>query len=125
MFNIGTAELFIIVIVALLIVKPGDVPKVARSIGKFLGTIKSYRDTFYKEIDSVKDLGSLDIIESKDKSKKETEETAGKESKETAGKEPEESGDQSEDQSIDQSDNESDKEKTESEMDSARKHLTL
>ncbi|MDC7241946.1 MAG: twin-arginine translocase TatA/TatE family subunit [Spirochaetales bacterium] len=54
MFNMGMSEFFIVFVVALLIVRPGDVPKVARSIGRFLGMIKDYRDTFMGEINSVK-----------------------------------------------------------------------
>ena len=57
MFGIGVSELLVIMVVLIIFVRPEDLPKVMRSIGKTYGKIKK----FYDEIIMVKDKVLKDI----------------------------------------------------------------
>lgn len=48
--RVGTSELVVIFIVALLVLGPEKVPKYAKQAGKFLGSIKVYADKLSEEI---------------------------------------------------------------------------
>jgi sec-independent protein translocase protein TatB len=63
MFGIGTSELLIIGVVALLFVKPEDLPRVFRYFGRIYGKAKaaydevmSIKDQIIKEIDEAAEL---------------------------------------------------------------------
>ena len=51
MFNIGFAELILILLVAFLVVGPKDLPKVARAIGRFVRYLKEKWAEFVEETD--------------------------------------------------------------------------
>jgi sec-independent protein translocase protein TatB len=50
MFNIGWSELVVIAIVGFLILKPEDIPKLARKVGKMVGQIKEYMDSLSRDV---------------------------------------------------------------------------
>ncbi len=49
MFNIGGAELVLILLVAFLVVGPKDLPKVARALGRWVRTLKKMFEEFKEE----------------------------------------------------------------------------
>ena len=49
MFNIGFAELILILLVAFVVVGPKDLPKVAAALGRGVRTIKPYIEEFQDE----------------------------------------------------------------------------
>ncbi len=51
MFNIGTFEILIILVLALLLLGPGKIPEVAKTIGRFLGKARRISDDFKEEIE--------------------------------------------------------------------------
>lgn len=51
MFNIGFAELILILLVAFLVVGPKDLPKVARALGRFIKYLKVKWAEFIQETD--------------------------------------------------------------------------
>lgn len=67
--KIGTGELLIILLVALIIVGPTKLPKLARSAGKALGTFKAYVRDVSDELEE-----AIEEAEDLDRDLKETEE---------------------------------------------------
>lgn len=59
MFNIGFAELILILLVAFLIVGPKDLPKVARALGKLVNYLKEKWAEFIQETDMSDTLNEL------------------------------------------------------------------
>lgn len=57
MFNIGFAELIVILLIAFVVVGPKDLPKIARALGRFVRYIR-------KMIEEVKRESGLDEVES-------------------------------------------------------------
>jgi len=57
MFGIGLSELFVIFCIAVLFVRPGDLPKIFRLCGKAYARLKIY----YDELSSMKDEILTDI----------------------------------------------------------------
>ena len=57
MFNIGFAELLVILLIAFVVVGPKDLPKVARALGRFVKYIRNM-------IEEVKRESGLDEVES-------------------------------------------------------------
>ena len=51
MFGVGTSELIIILIIALLILGPKEIPKVARTIGKGMRELQRAKDELKKNIE--------------------------------------------------------------------------
>ena len=51
MFNIGTSEILIILVLALLLLGPGKIPEVAKTIGRVLGKARKISDDFKEEIE--------------------------------------------------------------------------
>lgn len=49
MFNIGAAELILILLIAFLVVGPKDLPKVARAVGRFVRYIRAIIEEVKKE----------------------------------------------------------------------------
>lgn len=61
MFDIGLWEILVVVVVALLVIKPEQLPHVARTIGRLLGKVKSMLASVKQEVD--KHCLELDDIE--------------------------------------------------------------
>ena len=49
MFNVGAAELILILLVAYVVVGPKDLPKVARALGRFVRYIRSFIEEVKRE----------------------------------------------------------------------------
>lgn len=61
-FGIGSAELLMIAIIALIVVGPKDLPKLLKTIGKYVGKIKSMASDFQGHIeDAARETGVDDI----------------------------------------------------------------
>lgn len=58
MFGVGTSELVIILIIALLILGPKEIPKVARTIGKGMRELQRAKDELKKNIEFEEDAVS-------------------------------------------------------------------
>ncbi len=55
MFNIGGAELLVILLVALLVLGPNKLPQAARQVGHFLGEFRRIADGFQQELKTAMD----------------------------------------------------------------------
>lgn len=55
MFNVGGAELLVILLVALLVLGPNKLPQAARQVGHFLGEFRRIADGFQSELKSAMD----------------------------------------------------------------------
>jgi sec-independent protein translocase protein TatB len=51
MFGIGTGEILIILLIALLVLGPNEIPKVARTIGKTMRDLQRTKDEIRQSID--------------------------------------------------------------------------
>ena len=51
MFGIGTGEILVILVIALLVLGPKEIPKVARTIGKTLKDIHRFKDELRQSMD--------------------------------------------------------------------------
>jgi len=51
MFGIGTGEILIILLIALLVLGPNEIPKVARAIGKTMRDLQRTKDELRESID--------------------------------------------------------------------------
>jgi len=51
MFNIGLPELFVIVVVALLVIGPNDIPKVMHGLGRIVRRLQYVRYAFTQQFD--------------------------------------------------------------------------
>jgi len=58
MFGVGTGELIVIILIAILILGPKDIPKVARTIGRGMREIKRVKDDLTKNIEFESDAHS-------------------------------------------------------------------
>ena len=54
--SIGLSEILVISVIALFIIKPRDIPAMARKAGRILRMFREYRDTLMREVDSVVNL---------------------------------------------------------------------
>lgn len=69
MFGLGTSELIIILLVALIVLGPKEIPKVARTLGRGLRELERAKDDLKKNIEFDEDDVDLDkITEAKDQS---------------------------------------------------------
>jgi len=62
MFNIGFAELIVILLVAFVVVGPKDLPRVARTLGRWVKTIKRMFNEFKEEAgldDTIKEFKDI------------------------------------------------------------------
>ena len=66
MFGIGTGEILVILVVALLVLGPKEIPKVARTIGKTMKDINRFKNDLRHSVDT-----EFDQFEEKEKSKAE------------------------------------------------------
>ncbi|MBI4228164.1 MAG: twin-arginine translocase subunit TatB [Deltaproteobacteria bacterium] len=51
MFGIGTGEILIVLLIALLVLGPNEIPKVARAIGKTMRDLQRTKDELRESID--------------------------------------------------------------------------
>lgn len=72
MFGVGTGELIVIILIAILILGPKDIPKVARSIGRGMREIKRVKDDLTKNIEFENDAHSGKKAEKVNKSTQDT-----------------------------------------------------
>ncbi|MGI9533403.1 MAG: Sec-independent protein translocase protein TatB [Thermodesulfobacteriota bacterium] len=52
MFGIGTGEILVILVIALLVLGPKEIPKVARTIGKTMKDIHRFKDELRQSVDT-------------------------------------------------------------------------
>ncbi len=52
MFGIGTGEILVILVVALLVLGPNEIPKVARTIGKTMKDINRFKNDLRNSVDT-------------------------------------------------------------------------
>lgn len=52
MFGIGTGEILVILVIALLVLGPNEIPKVARTIGKTMKDIHRFKDELRQSVDT-------------------------------------------------------------------------
>ena len=79
--NIGFIELVVILIVAIMVLRPSDIPKVARNIGKLWGSLNRYRRLLDSEFQKLSKL-DIETNEEQDDSKIDDSASAGIEDKE-------------------------------------------
>lgn len=58
MFGVGTGELIVIILIAILILGPKDIPRVARTIGRGMREVKRVKDDLTKNIEFESDAHS-------------------------------------------------------------------
>ena len=61
-FGIGTSELLVIAIVALIVIGPKDLPKVLRTIGQFTTKMRSLAREFQRHLDEASREAGLDEV---------------------------------------------------------------
>src|SRR5882757_845991 len=64
MFDIAWSELFVILIVALVVVGPKDLPKLMRKVGQWTGRARSMADQFRRSFDDMARQAELDELRS-------------------------------------------------------------
>lgn len=62
MFDIGWSEMAVIMLVALIVIGPKDLPKVARTIGRWTGRARALARDFQRSIDDMAREAELDEI---------------------------------------------------------------
>lgn len=75
MFGIGTSEILIILLIALLILGPKEIPKVARSIGRGMRELQRAKDDLSKTIEFEMDDEENESHSKKREESNETKET--------------------------------------------------
>lgn len=67
MFGLGTSELIIILIIALIVLGPKEIPKVARTLGRGLRELERAKNDLKKNIEFDEDDLDLDkVVDAKD-----------------------------------------------------------
>lgn len=51
MFGIGTGEILVILLVALLVLGPNEIPKIARTVGRTMKDVQRFKDDLRRSID--------------------------------------------------------------------------
>ncbi|NIP30667.1 MAG: hypothetical protein GTO02_12300 [Candidatus Dadabacteria bacterium] len=71
MFGLGTAELLIVLIIALIVLGPKEIPKVAKTMGKALRELQRAKDELKEniEFDDINISDASDIESNNDKNK--------------------------------------------------------
>ena len=59
MFDIGWLEIMVIISVAIIVVGPKDIPKMLRTVGKYIKKAKSVMRDFQNQIEEVADISEL------------------------------------------------------------------
>ena len=62
MFDIAWSELFVIVVVALVVVGPKDLPKLMRTAGQWAGRARTMADQFRRSFDDMARQSELDEL---------------------------------------------------------------
>src|SRR5258708_32951302 len=62
MFDIAWSELFVILVVALVVVGPKDLPKLMRKVGQWTGRARSMADQFRRSFDDMARQAELDEL---------------------------------------------------------------
>lgn len=62
MFNIDWGELFVIVVVALIVVGPKDLPRMMRKVGQWAGRARAMADQFRRSFDDIARQSELDEL---------------------------------------------------------------
>ena len=63
MFGIGSMELLVVALIALLVIGPAELPTAMRSVGRFVGKIRAYTRHFTAGIDAVVREAELEEME--------------------------------------------------------------
>ena len=69
--QIGWFEILIVVVLAILIIGPKDLPIMLKKIGSWVGTFKNYFSEIQKDITGMEDSIEEDILDKKDNKKNE------------------------------------------------------
>jgi len=62
MFDIGMIEMFVIVVMAIIVVGPKDLPKLLRSVGQFVSKIRAMGQEFQNSIKQIADEVELEDV---------------------------------------------------------------
>jgi len=81
MFNVGTTELIVIIMIALLAVGPKGMTRLVRDLGKFAGTLRRLSFDFKRQIDD--ELRKEEMLDLQNRRKKTTQNTTQKTSAQT------------------------------------------
>lgn len=63
MFDIGFSELLVIALVALIVIGPEKLPRVARTLGALMGRMQRYVATVKRDVERELDLAELDKLQ--------------------------------------------------------------
>lgn len=66
MFGIGTGEILVILLVALLVLGPNEIPRVAKTIGKTMKDINRFKDELRQSVDTEFEQEERKELDSKD-----------------------------------------------------------
>ncbi len=69
--QIGWFEILIVVVVAILIIGPKDLPIMLKKIGSWVGSFKNYFSEMQKDLTDMEDSIEEDILDEKDNKKNE------------------------------------------------------
>mgnify|MGYP000624356747 FL=1 len=69
--QIGWFEILIVVVLAILIIGPKDLPIMLKKIGSWVGTFKNYFSEMQKDLTDMEDSIEEDILDKKDNKKNE------------------------------------------------------
>jgi len=83
MFGIGTSEILIILLIALLILGPKEIPKVARTIGRTMRDLQRAKDDLRQTIDSEFEESEVKTNQEDSKNEENKQETNPKQKSET------------------------------------------
>lgn len=62
MLDIGWTEILVILVIALIVVGPRDLPKVVRTVGQWMGKARGYARDFQRTIEEAADYTEMDAI---------------------------------------------------------------
>lgn len=65
MFDIGFSEILVIMVVALVVIGPERLPKVARSMGQWMGRVQRYINRVKQDVNTSMELEELRALERK------------------------------------------------------------
>jgi sec-independent protein translocase protein TatB len=65
MFDVGFTEILVIMVVALIVIGPDRLPKVARSMGQWLGRVQRFINTVKQDVNRSMELEELRELERK------------------------------------------------------------
>lgn len=88
MFDIGAAELLVIVIVAILVIGPKDMPLAMRTAGRWIGKVRKVSSHFRTGLDAMVREAELEDMEAKWKAQNEAIMKSSAEQSEAAAGEP-------------------------------------